>query len=259
MFLARRDSRLTELVVLKVARALSDADLVAREFEVISELHGSEAQGAEHFSRLLPQPVMQGPVKDLQGVPRPAAVYRWRSGFQHTFVDVLAEYSGGVDPRAAVWMWKRTLELLGFVHRGGFVHGAVLPAHLLVHPRDHGVVLVGWSSAQRTSPSRPLVATSASARAFYPEALWSGGAPSPTTDLAMSARSMAYVLGGDPATGKVPRGVPQPLAELVQLQSDPDHPRAAHDAWLLKERVDAAAREAFGPPRYVHFTLPGWR
>jgi hypothetical protein len=78
-------------------------------------------------------------------------------------------------------------------------------------------------------------------------------------DLAMSARCMAYVLGGDPATGKVPGSVPAPLAELVRTQSDPDHRQALENAWLLKDRLDAAAREAFGPPKYTPFTLPGWR
>lgn len=259
VFLARRDSRLAELVVLKVARALADADLVAREYEVVSELHASDAQGSEHFSRLLPQPVAQGPLKDPGGVDRATAVYRWRSGFQHTFVDVLDAYKGGVDPRAAVWMWKRLLELLGFVHGSGYVHGAVLPPHLLVHPRDHGVVLVGWSSAGRFAAGRPLPARSARNQAFYPEALWNGAPCAPVMDLAMSARCMAYVLGGDAATGKVPGSVPAPLAELVRTQSDPDHRQALENAWLLKDRLDAAAREAFGPPKYIPFTLPGWR
>lgn len=259
VFLARRDTRLTELVVLKVARALSDADLIAREYEVLSELNGSSAQGAEHFSRLLPQPVAHGEAKDGEGTRRPAAVYLWRSGFQHTFVHALEAHSGGVDPRAAVWMWKRTLELLGFVHRSGYVHGAVLPPHLLVHPRDHGVVLVGWCSAQRHTRSRPLPATSSAWRAFYPEDVWQGAAPSTATDLAMCTRSVAYVLGGDPASGRVPGSVPEPLARLIRTHSDPSHREVTDDAWHLKERVDAAAREAFGPPRFVHFSMPGWR
>lgn len=258
VFLARRDARLTELVVLKIARAREDGDLVAREYEVVGELHGSDAQGAEHFSRLLPQPVAQGPVTDPGGLERAAAVYRWRSGFQHTFGDILDAYPAGVDPRAAVWLWKRMLELLGFVHSAGYVHGAVLPPHLLVHPRDHGVVLVGWSSALRYASGRPLPARSGRHEAFYPAAVWNGTPPTPATDLAMSARCLASVLGGDPATGSVPASVPAPLAELVRIQADPEHREAYEHAWLLKDRVDAAAREAFGPPRYIPFTLPGW-
>jgi hypothetical protein len=259
VYLARRDARITELVVLKVARALQDSDLVAREYEVLEELNRSTAQGAEHFSRLLPQPVAQGPVKDPVGGSRAAAVYRWSSGFQHTLTEVREVYPGGVDPRAAVWMWKRVLELLGFVHRGGFVHGAVLPPHLLVHPRDHGVILVGWSCAGRFDTWRALPATSAAHEAFYPPAVWKGEAALPTTDLIMCARSIAWVLGGDPESGTVPVGVPPPLADLLRKQCDARYGEPTGDAWRVKELVDAAARECFGPPRYVPFTLPGWR
>jgi hypothetical protein len=258
VFLVRRDARLSELGVLKVVRAPEDAALIAREFEILGELLGSKAQGAEHFRRLLPQPVAQGPVKDPEGTPRAAAVYRWRSGFQHTFSEVLEVYPSGVDPRAAVWMWKRVLELLTFVHASGYVHGAVLPPHLLVHPRDHGVVLAGWPCAVRFASRQPLPAWSVRHRAFYPGDVWDGAPPTPATDLAMSARSLVAVLGGDPETGRVPTAVPPPLADLLKIQVNPGHREALDDAWRLKERLDAAAKEAFGPPRYTPFTLPGW-
>ena len=52
--------------------------------------------------------------------------------------------SGGVDPRDAAWMWRRLLVALGFAHRAGVLHGAVLPEHVLIHPGEHGLVLVDW-------------------------------------------------------------------------------------------------------------------
>lgn len=259
VFLARRDARLTALVVLKVVRVLSDADLVAREYEVLEALHRGDAQGAEHFSRLLPQPVVQGAVKDSEGGSRAAAVYRWHSGFQHSLPHVRQVYSGGVDPRAAVWMWKRLLEVLGFVHRSGYIHGAVLPPHVLVHPRDHGVKLVGWCNAVRFDAESALPSTSASHRDFYPDAVWKGDVPTPATDLVMGARTIAWVLGGDPASGATPTSVPPTLAGLLRRLCDADYRESTGDAWRVKELVDAAARESFGPPRFIPFTMPGWR
>ncbi len=70
---------------------------------------------------------------------------------------------------------------------------------------------------------------------------------------------MAYVLGGEPASGKVPGNVPPALADLIRIHCDPDHREAIDRAWTLKERLDYAARESFGPPKYIPFTLPGWR
>ena len=41
-------------------------------------------------------------------------------------------------------MWRRLLVGLGWAHRAGVVHGAVLPEHVLIHPAEHGLVLVDW-------------------------------------------------------------------------------------------------------------------
>lgn len=258
VFLARRDTRLTELVVLKVARHPDESARLAREHDTLQALQRSEAQGHEHFSRLLPQPVAQGELLDAAGGGRPARASLWRSGYLHTLTEVRGAHPQ-LDPRAMVWMWKRTLEMLGFVHRAGYVHGAVLPPHLLVHPRDHGVSLVGWSSATRIDRRAPHEPPRPADAAFYPPAALRGAILTPRTDLAMSARCMAWLLGGDAATGATPAHVPEALSALLARSVDPDAPGAASDAWALKDALDAAAGRAFGPPRFVPFTMPGWR
>jgi hypothetical protein len=257
VFLARRDARLTELTVLKVLRARADADLLAREWDTLAVLHASATQGAEHFTRRLPQPVAHGRIFAPGAAARPVSVFRYQSGFVHTLDDVVRAYPDGVEPPHAVWLWKRMLELLGWVHACGYVHGAVLPAHLLVHARDHGLLLVGWSAAVATG--RSLATLSAGARAYYPASVWGGGPATPATDLAMSARCVLRVLGGDVARGEVPGSVPPALSALLSLWLDPD-PAAARgaSAWAVKAELDRVAREAFGPPRYHRLRMPGW-
>jgi hypothetical protein len=215
VLLARRDVRLTEMVALKIARDGSDHARIGREWSSLGELSKMERDGEVHFKRLLPQRVLQGKV---DGSERPASVFRWRSGFHWTFEDALAEHKGGVDPRAAVWLWKRVLDVLGWIHQGGWVHGAIVPAHLLIHPRDHGVVLVGWSNAKH------------------------GGSPS--DDIAASARAVVGLLGAQSG----------PIAELAREQSS----APASSAWGVRTLVDEAAHAAFGPPRYHQFRLSGW-
>lgn len=224
VYRARRDARLTEQVILKIARTEADHARLEREQEILATLEQSRAQGAAHFTRLLPQRVDHGIARlgmnGRDGECR-CSVFRWKSGFVHTFEDVLQVHSGGVAAESAVWMWKRVLELLGWVHASGVAHGAIVPAHLLLHARDHGVVLAGWSSATKLS----------------------GG--SAQNDLAMSAQAILRVLGGT--------ATPAPLARLLQEAG------TETDAWRLKDRLDAAAREAFGPPRFVKFNMPGWQ
>jgi hypothetical protein len=255
VLLADRVGQAKERVVIKMLRALPDADLLAREWRIVHALNASVAQGAPFFTTLLPQPVAKGRADAGDGIPRLALVYRWRSGFQHTLEEIERQYPAGVGARAAVWIWRRVLDLLGWVHRSGYVHGAVLPRHLLVHPRDHGVVLCGWSCATALAARERLPAWSAGCEAYYPAEVLAGSPPSPTTDIAMSARSVARVLGGDPLARELPSSVPPALAELVRAQAGGG---GIDDAWALRQRVGEVATKSFGPPRYERLDMPGW-
>jgi len=205
VYLARRARTPTERVILKVPRG-DDATLRA-EWDALTTLHSSDARGAAHFTQRLPQLVARGPA---------GSVMRFPSGFVHTLVDVRAAHGDALDPRHAVWILRRTLELLGWVHQSGFVHGDVRPEHVLLHARDHGVLLVGWSRARR------------------------GG--DPRADVAMSARCIVWLLGN----ARLPSELAVALGALAH---------DGGDAWAADEWITNAARAAFGPRRYVHLDM----
>ncbi len=252
VFLAQRAHRLGERVILKVLRAPEDAPMLEREHAALSALAASTVDGAAQMTRRLPQLVGRGLASGFAD-GREVLVLRAASGFVHTFEDVLRAHRSGVDARHAVWMWRRVLELLGWVHRTGFAHGAILPQHLIVHARDHGVMLAGWSCAARADGRTPLVATSARQAELYPEDALRGAPLSGRTDLVMSARCIAVVPGGD-ASGRVPAAVPAPIAEIVRAAAQGS---IAGDAWALKDALTRAAHQVYGPPRYVPFSMPG--
>jgi hypothetical protein len=248
VFLARRARRVTEWVVIKVLRSMRDEDLVEREWKALSALRRSDVEPGAKFLRRLPEPVGKGTFLDPDGNKRMASVFRWKSGFLPTLADVQTAYPAGVEPRAVVWIWRRILDMLGWVHRSGWVHGAVLFPHVLLHPRDHGALLVGWSCASPVAGHEPLVARNPTYQWCYPQNLWNGGGASQATDLAMTARCMAALLGQG--------AVPGPLADLVQACVDP--PGVSDDAWELASRVLDVAQVVFGPPKYHRFSVPGW-
>lgn len=153
VFLARRERAFTEMVVLKIARDGGEAGL-RREWDVLQLVR----EAHPFLAYLTCAPVARG-IARLGGHPeRDAAVYRWRSGFVFTFLEAHAEYPLGVDPRAAVWMWNRILDQLACLQDAGLGHNALSPVHLLIHPRDHGVALCGWSEAAK-GPSNDLAAS----------------------------------------------------------------------------------------------------
>lgn len=245
--------RLGELVVIKVLRAPQDADLVRREKAFVDRLHASPAKGAEHFVGRLPQPIALGPVR-IEGVERTVAIYQWHSGFLHTLEEVRRHHPDGVDGRIVVWILKRLLEVLSFAHRSGVVHGAITPAHALVHPRDHGAMLVGWATATACSGGHrdALPAISAAWERFYPREVVRDRWVSPATDLAMAARCALYAAGTMDFDDT--KALPGGLGILVSGAAWGSH----DDAWALRDRVDREAADVYGPPRYNPLPMPGW-
>jgi hypothetical protein len=224
VLLAARARRLTERVVVKVFRASMDAEAAAREWEALSALSASDARGAAHFSMRLPAPVARGTTRLPQGPEVPCVVTQALPGFCANLEEVRNAFPGGLDARHAVWMWRRLLELLGWVHKSGWTHGAVVPQHVVLNEREHGATLVSWSHSERNANGRSVMA-----------------------DIVMAARSIDSLLGPS-------EPVPAPLRSLVD--ECVTGAAGTEDAWVLKERVADAAAQAFGPPTFVPFHMP---
>ena len=39
------------------------------------------------------------------------------------------------------WVWRRLLTIVGFAHANHVVHGAVLPPHVVIEPKEHKLLL----------------------------------------------------------------------------------------------------------------------
>lgn len=211
--LAHTEVPAVERVVLKLAR---DGDHLERERAALAALATATVRGRGHFTTRVPEVVAHG-VATLDGVQTPALAVRAR-GALHTMRDVAAAHPEGLEGRHVVWMWRRVLEVLGFAHQAGRAHRRVTEDHLVVAPRDHGVLIVGWAG------STPLGGTGA------------------RDDLAALAR----VLLGLSAP------LPEPLGTLLRASRDGAHA----EAWVLADAVGHAARQAYGPPAFHPFTLP---
>ncbi len=223
VFLGERARHPTERVVIKVWRSAGAVQPFAAEWNRLRMLARSEDRRAPVMTTLLPQLVTTGTLKSRARDGLPALVTRWRSGFQHTLVDVRRAHPAGIDAKTAVWIWRRLLDLLSWVHENGVVHANVRPEHVLVQPRDHGAVLVGWSRAALLGKGHEA-----------------------SDDIVGSAESLRFVLG---------RALPSPLQSVLD---DAERGLEA-DASRLSAKVKDGAREAFGAPKYHPFTMPDWR
>ncbi len=244
----------TELAIVKLLREGQDAALFDNEWEALQELQGSQAPGADTFTRLIPQPILHGDISAGSHAGQRVSIFRWASGFQHTFEEVIQAYPQGIPPRASIWIWRRILELLSFIHASGMAHGGLVPSNLLVQENEHGVRLVGYSSAGHFGEK--LRTVSQRFESFYPQPKRSQLTLTAQLDLTMSARCIVALLGGDPETGSLPETVPARLAETVQriALADPASSTGA-DAWTIREELGQIADEVFGAPQFIPIVM----
>ncbi len=233
VYVAMRVGALPLLATLKLSDAPGAAARYAREAQVLRELQSSQGADAAYFTQRLPQVLAQGVVDAGQdNNARHALVLRYPNGYWGSLAAVQGRHAQGLDARHVVWIWRRMLEVLGFIHRQDWCHGDVRPEHALVHPQDHGVLLIGWSSAHAKA-----------------------GAKDKAGDLLSCARVMRVLLAGAIDGDGIPQGVPSGLAELV-LRAGEDHAFCQlHGAAGLDALLKAAATAAYGAPRFVPLTL----
>ena len=232
VLLAERLGALPERVTLKLALHEAGAKALAREAAALAALQSLDIPGAAYFTRRLPQAIGTGPAEGWSEAPREALALRHPTGFWGSLEAVRQAHAQGIDPRHAVWIWRRMLEVLAFVHDAGWCHGAIAPEHALVHPRDHGVLLIGWSQA------RPRAGRAMMAR-----------------DLKQSAWTLRALLHGPAGDGAPGLGArtPGPLASLLHECSEATGACARLGARGSVAALSDAARAACGAPQCVHY------
>lgn len=230
--LARRVGVLPLLVTIKLSSASSSSAHYSREAGVLRELQTVQSDSAgAYFSQLLPEVVAEGPVEG-NGHGQHALVLRHPNGFWGSLAALNARYGQGLDPRHAVWIWRRILGVLRFIHSVGWAHRDVRPEHALVHPKDHGVRLIGWSAAQKGA-----------------------GAKDQAADLLRSARVVLVLLSGASGAGSLPSQVPAGLAQFVTRAAQDEDFCRAQGAEGLDNLLREEARAAFGPPVFVPLAI----
>ncbi|MFE2752731.1 adenylate cyclase [Actinosynnema sp. NPDC059335] len=159
-----------------------------------------------------------------------------------TLADVRRAYPDGLDGRDYAWMHRRLLRAIAGAHRTGLVHGAIVADNVLVHPEQHGIVLIGWTFA--VNAGERLLATDKTIP--YPPEVHDGRPVTPATDVHMAHTLMLDLLADrETAQRTFARGC---------TQDDPDRRPDAVD--LLTE-YDDLLENLYGARTFRPFALPG--
>ncbi|RAY13211.1 molecular chaperone DnaJ [Actinomadura craniellae] len=233
---------MTRQVLVKMPRDPADGDLLEREAEALRRL---AAEGDPRYLPYVPRLVESFTHHDAgTGVRRRSNVISRFDGF-FNLAEVRAAHPGGLDPRDAAWMWRRLLVAIGLAHRAGVVHGAVLPEHVLIHPGDHGLGLVGWCASVIGGGRVPaLVGAYAD---WYPPEVPARQKAGPGTDVFLATRCMEHLMGDR---------APKAMRSFARGCTLPAPGRRPADAWRLLAELDDLLERLYGPRHFRPFTMP---
>jgi serine/threonine protein kinase len=225
--------------VLKIVRDEADNDLVAAEAGVLKHLYNPKRTYVKYLSRL---------VDSFQADDRQVNILEFANNYFS--LDSLHKHSPrGINFRHIVWMMNRALSVLGYAHRKGVIHGAVLPEHLLYGGDDtvgvvgHGLKLVDWTCS--ASPTKPIPMIIKERESFYPPEVRQKKV-GPGTDLFMLAKSLLSV-----AETPIPRRF-NGFFEWCITGSLASRPQ---DAWELQDMWVKLAEQEYGRPHYEELRI----
>lgn len=241
--------------IFKIATNASNNDLVENEFRILTHMY-PVAQVEEKNFRYLPKPFESFMLRGSTGTNRRVNVLQKFEDYV-SLQEILKAFPGGIDSRDMVWMFKRILVGIGFAHTKGVVHGAILPPHVIVHPKEHGARILDWCYAIKTEGGKERVrAMAAKWQPYYAPEILAKQAPTPATDVYMAAKCAVALLGGDVATNKMPASVSGAIRGFIESCLIAAPHRRPDDAWRLHEEFDALLLRTVGKPKYRLFQMP---
>lgn len=170
----------------------------------------------------------------------------------HTLEQVHEQHPA-LDGRHLAWIFNRLLTVLGFCHRQGVLHGAVLPCHVMIDAANHGLQLVGWG--QSVAKGQLIQTVPASYADWYPPEVRMKQPAGPAIDAFLAARCLVYLAGGDPVTNWMPDAVPLPMRRFIATCLVESPRMRPDDAWALQGDFETLLRSIYGPPKFHELTL----
>lgn len=186
-----------------------------------------------------------------------ANVFEYEDGF-YSLTEVKDAYPDGVDVKDMAWMYRRILTPLGYAHQTGYMHAAVLPQHVLIHPEKHGLILIDWTHSIALDYEPDDVQRVFQVPGFekwYPPE-WDTEDAGTELDLYMATNLMLWLIGGDPESATLPDGIEREYRVFFNKHLERDHKNRPSDAWRSMKYFDDLLVRLYGRRRFHPFAMP---
>jgi serine/threonine protein kinase len=247
--------------VVKIVRDARTNSLLNNEAAMLRRLHAADP--SNRYTPFLPWPQATFSVNDGPAArTRQALVLRMHPEIRspdvlYTLEEVREHFPHGLEAVHVAWIWRRLLSILSYSHSQGIVHGAVLPPHVLIEPTTQKLVLIDWSGAISVGSGQRLRVISGGHLNWYKRENISSMLPAPRLDIALAARNMIYLLGGDPVAAIMPPSIDPALQRHFSgCISRGASPSPQLEAWRLLGELDQVIEGLWGARQFLRLSLP---
>jgi hypothetical protein len=185
-----------------------------------------------------------------------AVVYERLTGW-HSLADVVVQHPDGIDPRDMAWIFRRLLSALGFIHRAGLIHRAILPENILIEPDQHGLMLTNfYSTGFPAEGMLPIGLCLPPGRSHWmPPGLKESATLLPGFDLYLAAQCMRFICGGEVTSREpIPR-LPAGIQSFLRGCTLPNPTACPQDAWELLNEFDQLIERLWGTRKFRPFKM----
>lgn len=235
----------------KITHNASVNDLAQNESKALEKLFPAKAK-EEKFFRYFPQLIDSFVLKNGKS-NRQVNVMPMYSEYR-SIADILRAYPSGIDFRDMVWMFKRTLVGLGYAHRQGIVHGAIIPPHILIHPVEHGAKIIDWCYS--VSGKGRIKAISPDYKTYYAPEIFKKENVSGATDIYMAAKCALSLIGGNVENNSMPDSVPEQIQNFLKGCLFLSQSKRPSDAWGVHDEFNNLLKKVVGKSKYRPFNIP---
>ncbi len=227
--------------------------MLENEAKVLKDLYVLKDPKHEVFMRWLPK--LLETFKLDNGTIRRAVNVIGYIGNTHYSLEEVKLAKPKLEMEHAVWMFNRIMGGLSYVNVDKeYIHGAILPPHIMIDPEEHGGIIIDWSYA--TKKNSKITAISPKWKAFYPPEIFRKENATPAVDVWMAVKTIIYILGGNIETNKLPDHIPSYLGFFLKGCLHDNPKMRPNNIWQLHEEFKEHMRKNYGPKKFVHFEMP---
>lgn len=253
-------------ILIKAARLAFDNDLLLAEQRNLGALREKMIKRDSRLIIGIPEVFDSVLISEGTSLKRRVNIISASPGYC-TGTELLRLIPEGVDGKTIVWMWKRVMKFIDWIYHAGFIHGAVLPQHILFYPdndgnnhddpRKHSIRLIDWCYSIEHKSRTRLSSWCPQSKDFYAPEIPAKQPLGPSTDLYMAAKTMIFLSGGDVAKNILSPKIPKPLADSILACVHPDPAKRPASAGDHFDAFLAVQKAVFGAPKWHDLNIPG--